>query len=137
ADLSNLMPKDFFKAHGAAEGTATEDRAMVRDVAISLVEANGMFWNQNEKVSPIMVDATQKPQEAVSFHYDYLVEICVWVLNTVFSRERKECSIENALENGDNQADKKNDDEQVVAVKIGEEALKVAGGPTKIGSCGD
>ena len=35
------------------------------------------------------------------------------------------------------QADKKPTYEQVVDVKLGEEALKAAGGPTKIGGCED
>ena len=136
-DLSKLMPKYFFNAYGAAEGMVTKDRAMVRDVAISLIEANRMIYNQKEKVIPIMVEATKKPQDAVSFAYDYLVKNCVWSVNTGFSRERTEWSIQNAIENGDIQADKKPTYEQVVDVKIGEEALKAAGGPTKIGSCGD
>ena len=136
-DLSKLMPKYFFNAYGAAEGMVAKDRAMVRDVAISLIEANRAIYNQKEKVIPIMVDATKKPQDAVNFAYDYLVKNCVWSVNTGFSRERTEWSIQNGIENGDIQADKKPTYEQVVDVKLGEEALKAAGGPTKIGSCGD
>ena len=40
---------------------------MVRDVTIALIEANRVIYNQKEKVIPIMVEATKKPQEAVSF----------------------------------------------------------------------
>jgi ABC-type nitrate/sulfonate/bicarbonate transport system substrate-binding protein len=137
ADLSKLMPKYFFNAYGAAESTLAKDRALVRDVAISLIEANRMIYNQKEKVVPVMVDATKKPVEAVNFAYDYLVKNCVWSVNTGFSRERTEWSIDNAVENGDVQADKKPTYEQVVDVKLGEEALKAAGGPTKIRGCGD
>ena len=136
-DLSKLMPKYFFNAYGAAEGMVAKDRAMVRDVAISLIEANRAIYNQKEKVIPIMVEATKKPQDAVNFAYDYLVKNCVWSVNTGFSKERTEWSIQNGIENGDIQADKKPTYEQVVDVKLGEEALKAAGGPTKIGSCGD
>jgi NitT/TauT family transport system substrate-binding protein len=136
-DLSKLMPKYFFNAYGAAEGMVAKDRAMVRDVTISLIEANRAIYNQKEKVIPIMVEATKKPQDAVNFAYDYLVKNCVWSVNTGFSRERTEWSIQNGIENGDIQADKKPTYEQVVDVKLGEEALKAAGGPTKIGSCGD
>ena len=136
-DLSKLMPKYFFNAYGAAEGMVAKDRAMVRDVATSLIEANRAIYNQKEKVIPIMVEATKKPQDAVNFAYDYLVKNCVWSVNTGFSRERTEWSIQNGIENGDIQADKKPTYEQVVDVKLGEEALKAAGGPTKIGSCGD
>ncbi len=136
-DLAKLMPKYFFNAYGAAESLLTKDRAMVRDVAISLIEANRAIYTQKEKVIPIMVDATKKPVEAVSFSYDYLLKNCVWSVNTGFSKERTEWSIQNGIENGDIQADKKPSYEQVVDLKLGEEALKAAGGATKIGGCGD
>ena len=136
-DLSKLMPKYFFNAYGAADSMLAKDRAMVRDVVIALIEANRTIYRQKEKVVPIMVQATQKPQDAVNFAYDYLVKNCVWSVNTGFSRERTEWSIENGIENGDIQADKKPTYEQVVDVKLGEETLKAAGGATKIGSCSD
>jgi hypothetical protein len=137
ADLSKLLPKYFFNAYGAAESILAKDRAIVRDVATALIETNRAIYNQKERVIPIMVEATKKPQEAVSFSYDYLVKNCVWSVNTGFSRERTEWSIDNGIENGDIQADKKPTYEQVVDVKLGEEALKAAGGPTKIRGCGD
>jgi ABC-type nitrate/sulfonate/bicarbonate transport system substrate-binding protein len=136
-DLSKLMPKYFFNAYGAAESLLVKDRAMVRDVTIALIEANRVIYNQKEKVIPIMVEATKKPQDAVSFAYDYLAKNCVWSVNTGFSRERTEWSIDNGIENGDIQADKKPSYEQVVDIKLGEEALKAAGGATKIRGCSD
>ncbi len=136
-DLSKLMPKYFFNAYGAAETLLAKDRAMVRDVTIALIEANRAIYNQKEKVIPIMVEATKKPQEAVIFSYDYLTKNCVWSVNTGFSKERTEWSIENGIENGDIQADKKPTYEQVVDIKLGDEALKAAGGPTKIRGCAD
>jgi ABC-type nitrate/sulfonate/bicarbonate transport system substrate-binding protein len=136
-DLSKLMPKYFFNAYGAAETLLAKDRAMVRDVTIALIEANRAIYNQKEKVIPIMVEATKKPQEAVIFSYDYLTKNCVWSVNTGFSKERTEWSIENGIENGDIQADKKPTYEQVVDVKLGDEALKAAGGPMKIRGCAD
>src|SRR5712692_5015328 len=93
-DLAKLMPKYFFNAYGASESLLTKDRAMVRDVAISLIEANRTIYTQKEKVIPIMVDATKKPAEAVSFAYDYLAKNCVWSVNTGFSKERTERSEE-------------------------------------------
>ncbi|MDO8700374.1 MAG: ABC transporter substrate-binding protein [Deltaproteobacteria bacterium] len=135
--LAELLPKYFFNAYGAAESIVAKDRAMVRDVATSLIEANRVIYNQKEKVMPIMVEATKKPQDAVSFSYDYLVKNCVWSVNTGFSKERTEWSIDNGVENGDIQADKKPTYDQVVDVKLGEEALKAAGGTTKIKGCAD
>jgi hypothetical protein len=110
---------------------------MVRDVTIALIEANRIIYNQKEKVIPIMVEATKKPQDAVTFAYDYLAKNCVWSVNTGFSKERTEWSIENGIENGDIQPDKKPAYEQVVDVKLGDEALKAAGGPMKIRGCAD
>jgi NitT/TauT family transport system substrate-binding protein len=136
-DLSQLLPKYFFNAYGAADGMIFKDRAVVRDVVTSLIEANRAIYSQKEKVIPIMVEATKKSPEAVNFAYDYLTKNCVWSVNTGFSKERTEWSVDNAIENGDIQADKKPSYEQVVDVKLGDEALKAAGGPTKIRSCGD
>lgn len=136
-ELAQLMPKYFFNAYGAADSILSKDSAMVRDVATALIETNRMIYNQKEKVIPIMVEATKKPQDAVSFSYDYLVKNCVWSVNTGFSKERTEWSIDNGIENGDIQADKKPAYEQVVDIKLGDEALKAAGGPTKIRGCAD
>jgi ABC-type nitrate/sulfonate/bicarbonate transport system substrate-binding protein len=136
-DLSKLMPKYFFNAYGAADSLLAKDRAMVRDVTTALMEANRVIYNQKEKVIPIMVEATKKPQDAVSFAYDYLAKNCVWSVNTGFSKERTEWSIDNGIENGDIQPDKKPTYDQVVDVKLGTEALKAAGGPTKIRGCSD
>ncbi len=136
-DLSQLMPKYFFNAYGAADSLIAKDRALIRDVVISLIEANRAIYTQKEKVTPVIVEATKKPPDAVNFAYDYLTKNCVWSVNTGFSKERTEWSVENAIENGDIQPEKKPSYEQVVEVKLGEEALKAAGGATKIRGCAD
>ncbi len=135
--LSDLMPKYFFNAYGAAENMIGRDRALVRDTVSALIEANRAIYTQKEKVMPVMMEATKKSSEAVSFAYDYLTKNCVWSVNTGFSRDRTEWSINNGIENGDIQADKKPSYEQVVDVKLGEEALAAAGGATKIQNCAD
>jgi NitT/TauT family transport system substrate-binding protein len=136
-DLSQLLPKYFFNAYGAADGMIAKDRALVRDVVASLIEANRTIYSQKEKVLPTIAEATKKSPEAVNFAYDYLTKNCVWSVNTGFSKERTEWSIENAIENGDLQADKRPSYDQVVETKLGDEALKAVGGPTKIRGCGD
>lgn len=136
-DLSQLLPKYFFNAYGAADGMIAKDRALVRDVVASLIEANRAIYTQKEKVIPPIVEATKKSPEAVNFAYDYLTKNCVWSVNTGFSKERTEWSIENAIENGDLQADKRPSYDQVVEIKLGDEALKAVGGPTKIRGCSD
>lgn len=135
--LSDLMPKYFFNAYGAAEGMIARDRALVRDTVSALIEANRAIYTQKEKVIPIMVEATKKPAEAVSYAYDYLSKNCVWSVNTGFSKERTDWSINNSIENGDIKADKRPSYEQVVDGKLGEEALAVVGGATKIRNCSD
>lgn len=135
--LAELLPKYFFNAYGVATDWITKDRALARDVAASLIEANRVIYRQKEKVLPVMVEATKKPPEAVSFAYDYLTKNCVWSVNTGFSKERTEWSIENAIENGDIQPDKRPSYDQVVDVKLGDEALASAGGSVKIGNCSD
>jgi len=136
-DLSQLMPKYFFNAYAAADSLIARDRALVRDTASALIEANRAIYTQKEKVIPVMVQATKKSPEAVNFAYDYLAKNCVWGVNTGFSRDRTEWSINNAIENGDIQPDKKPSYEQVVDIKLGEEALAAVGGATKIRNCGD
>ena len=110
---------------------------MSRDTVSALIEANRIIYTQKEKVIPIMVNATKKPQDAVSFAYDNLVKNCVWSVNTGFSKDRTDWSVENAIENGDIPAEKKPSYERVVDIKLGEEALKAVGGPTKIKGCAD
>jgi ABC-type nitrate/sulfonate/bicarbonate transport system substrate-binding protein len=135
--LAELLPKYFFNAYGAATDWITKDRALARDVAASLIEANRVIYRQKDKVLPVMVEATKKPPEAVSFAYDYLTRNCVWSVNTGFSKERTEWSIGNAIENGDIKPEKRPSYEQVVDVTLGDEALASAGGATKIGNCAD
>lgn len=136
-ELVKVVPKYFFNAYGGADTMLTKDRAMIRDIATALIETNRTIYAQKEKVIPIMVEATKKSPEAVAFAYDYLVKNCVWAVNTGFSKDRTEWSIQNGIENGDIQADKKPSYDQVVDVKLGDEALKAAGGPKKIGACAD
>ncbi len=135
--LSDLMPKYFFNAYGAAESVIARDRGLVRDTVSALIEANRTIYRERQRVVPIMVEATKKSPEAIDFAYGYLTRNCVWSVNTGFSKERTEWSIDNAVENGDIQPDKRPSYEQVVEIKLGEEALAAVGGPTKIGSCSD
>jgi len=135
--LVDVMPKYFFNAYGAGDSQLARERALVRDTVSALIEANRAIYTQKEKVIPVMVEATKKSSDAVSFAYDDLTKNCVWSVNTGFSKERTDWSINNSIENGDIQADKRPAYEQVVDVKLGEEALKAVGGATKIGACAD
>ena len=56
---------------------------------------------------------------------------------TVFTSHETFLVEYSSYKQGDIQADKKPTYEQLVDVKLGEEALAAVGGPTKIGNCGD
>lgn len=135
--LAELLPKYFFNAYGVADSILTSDRALVRDTVASLIEANRAIFTQKDKVIPIIVSATKKPAEAVTYAWEQLTRNCVWSVNTGFNRERTEWSIDNAIDNGDIQREKRPTYDQVVDVKLGEEALALVGGPVKLAGCSD
>jgi hypothetical protein len=103
----------------------------------ALVQANRIIYQDKDKVIPVMVEATEKPREAVEFAYNELTKACIWSVNTGFARERTEWSIQNSVDNGDIQPDKKPTYEQVVNSTLADEALASLGGPTSIGACKD
>src|SRR5438067_1090610 len=76
--LSDLLPKYFYNAYGAADELIARDRDLVRDVTAALIEANRAIYKDKDRAIPIMAEATKKPPEAVSFAYDYLTRNCVW-----------------------------------------------------------
>lgn len=136
-DLDQLMPLYFFNAYGVSEDFLSRERALVRDTVAALIEANRTIYREKEKVIPIMVEATEKPRDAVEYAYDVLTQKCVWSVNTGFSRERTEWSTQNSVENGDVEPTRRPTYEQVVAEDLGKEALDLVGGPVTIGNCKD
>jgi ABC-type nitrate/sulfonate/bicarbonate transport system substrate-binding protein len=135
--LAELLPKYYFNAYGVADAVVARDRTLVRDTVAALIEANRAIYREKERVLPIIVNATKKPPEAVAYAWDYLTRHCVWSVNTGFNRERTEWTIDNAIENGDIPRDKRPTYDQIVDIKLGEEALALVGGPVKIGACSD
>ncbi len=136
-NLSDFLPLYFFNAYGVSDDFLASDRALVRDAVASLIEANRAIYSDKAKVVPIMVQATEKPQDAVEFAYDYLVKNCVWSVNTGYKPERTTWTVDLAVSNGDIPADKKPGYDQIVAQSLGDEALAAVGGPTTISGCGD
>ena len=100
-----------------------------------MIEANRTIYRDKDKVVPIMVEATQKPKEAVEFAWESNTKNCVWSVNTGFDAKRTQWSIDNSVENGDIEADKKPTVEQVANIKLAEEAMELAGGRVTIGKC--
>ena len=84
-----------------------------------------------------MMQATEKPQDAVESAYDYLTKNCIWSVNTGYKPEKTAWTVDLAVSNGDIPSDKKPAYEQIVAQSLGDEALASVGGPTSINGCSD
>jgi ABC-type nitrate/sulfonate/bicarbonate transport system substrate-binding protein len=135
--LSELMPQYMFNAYGASLDWIARDRALLRDTAAAMIEANRAMFRDKAKVVPIIEKATDKPSDAVEYAIDVLTKNCVWSVNTGFDPARTQWSIDNSAENGDIDKDKKPTVEQVANIQLAKEAVEAAGGPVTIGNCKD
>jgi len=135
--LTDLVPLYYFNAYGVSDDFLAKDRVLVRDAVASLIEANRAIYQDKAKVVPIMMQATEKPQDAVEFAYDFLTKGCIWSVNTGYKPERTAWTIDLAIANGDIAPDKKPPYEQVVDKSLGEEALAQVGGATTVNGCSD
>jgi ABC-type nitrate/sulfonate/bicarbonate transport system substrate-binding protein len=133
--LVELMPNYMFNAYGASLDWIARDRALLRDTAAAMIEANRAMYREKDKVVPTIVKATEKPKDAVEYSIDVLTKHCVWSINGGFDPARTQWSIDNSVENGDIEAAKKPTVEQVANTKLAEEALELAGGRITIGNC--
>lgn len=133
--LVDLMPLYMFNAYGAATDWIARDRALLRDTAAAMIEANRTIYREKDKVVPIIVEATQKPKDAVEYAWGVLAKNCVWSVNEGFDPKRTEWTIENSVAVGDIEADKKPKAEQVANFALAKEAVEAAGGRVKIGNC--
>jgi NitT/TauT family transport system substrate-binding protein len=136
-NLAELLPLYFFNAYGVSDDFLARDRSLVRDTVASMIEANRAIYQDKASVVPIMVQATEKPQDSVEFAYDFLTKNCIWSVNTGYKPERTAWTVDNAVANGDIPPDKKPTYEQIVAQSLGDEALAEVGGPTTINGCSD
>jgi len=133
--LAELLPLYMFNAYGASTEWIAKDRALLRDTVAAMIEANRAIYRERDKVVPIIVEATQKPKEAVEYAIEIETRNCVWSVNTGFDAKRTAWTIDNSVANGDIAADKKPSVEQVANVKLAEEAVQIVGGPVTIGKC--
>ena len=81
--ISDLLPLYMFNAYGGSNDFVGRDRALIRDTLAAMIEANRLIYRDKDKVLPIMVKATQKPQDAVEFAWDSLTKSCIWGVNSV------------------------------------------------------
>jgi ABC-type nitrate/sulfonate/bicarbonate transport system substrate-binding protein len=135
--LAEVMPNYMFNAYGASLDWIARDRALLRDTAAAMIEANRAMFRDKDKVVPIIVKATEKPKEAVEYAIDVLTKHCVWSVNTGFDPMRTQWTIDNSAENGDIEKDKKPAVERVANVALATEAVEAAGGRVTIGNCKD
>ena len=133
--LADLMPNQMFNAYGASLDWIAKDRALLRDAIAAMIEANRAMFRDRAKVVPVIMEATQKPKDAVEYAIEIETRNCVWSVNTGFNAARTAWTIDNSVSNGDIAAYKKPSVEQVANIKLAEEAVQVAGGPVTIGKC--
>jgi NitT/TauT family transport system substrate-binding protein len=137
AMLSDLWPKYSFNAYGAAESMIAKDHDLLRDTIAAMIEANRAIYRDKDKVVPIIVEATQKPREAVEFAIDALTKNCVLSVNSGFVRERTEWTHQNNIDIGDIAPEKKLTFDQIADHQLAEEAVASLGGPVTINACKD
>src|SRR5438876_12325209 len=135
--LVELMPNYMFNAYGASLDWIARDRALLRDTAAAMIEANRTIYRDKAKVVPIIMKATEKPKEAVEYAIDVETRNCVWSVNSGFDPARTQWTIDNSAENGDIEKDKKPAVERVANLQLAKEAVEAAGGPVTIGNCKD
>ena len=133
--LVELMPNYMFNAYGASTDWIARDRALLRDTVAAMIEANRAIYREKDKVVPIMMEATQKPKEAVEYAWEVETKNCVWSVNEGLTRKRTQWSIDNSAANGDIEEAKKPSVEQVANIALATEAVEAAGGRVKIGNC--
>ncbi|HEY3149254.1 MAG TPA: ABC transporter substrate-binding protein [Dongiaceae bacterium] len=133
--LAELLPNYMFNAYGASTDWIARDRELLRDTVAAMIEANRAMFRGKDKVVPIIVEATQKPKDAVEYALDALTKNCVWSVNEGFDAKRTEWSIDNSVANGDIEAARKPAVEQVANIQLAKEAVEKAGGRVTIGDC--
>lgn len=133
--FAELLPNHMFNAYGASTAWIEKDRPLMVDAVAAMIEANRIIYKDRDKVVPIMVQATGKPKEAVEFAWGELTKHCVWSVNSGFNAERTQWSIQNDVDNGYIEPDKKPTVEQVSDTKLADEAVKKAGGTVTVGKC--
>ena len=135
--LVELLPNYMFNAYGASLDWIGRDRALLRDTAAAMIEANRAMFRDKAKVLPIIEKATDKPKDAVEYAIDVLTKNCVWSVNGGLDAKRTAWSIDNSADNGDIEKDKKPPPERVANFALAKEAVEAAGGPVTIGNCKD
>jgi ABC-type nitrate/sulfonate/bicarbonate transport system substrate-binding protein len=137
AMVSDLWPQYSFNAYGAADSMIAKDRDLLRDTVAAMIEANRAIYRDRDKVIPIIMEATQKPRDAVEFAIDTLTKNCILSVNSGFVRDRTEWTHQNNIDIGDIPPEKKLTFDQIADHKLAEDAVASIGGPVTINTCKD
>ena len=137
AMVSDLWPQYSFNAYGAADSMIAKDRDLLRDTVAAMIEANRAIYRDKDKVIPIIMEATQKPRDAVEFAIDTLTKNCILSVNSGFVRDRTEWTHQNNIDIGDIPPEKKLSFDQIADHKLAEDAVASIGGPVTIDTCKD
>jgi ABC-type nitrate/sulfonate/bicarbonate transport system substrate-binding protein len=135
--LGEVLPNYLFNAYGASLAWIARDRALLRDTVAAMIQANRAQYEGTEKAKVLkaVMEATQKPQDAVEFAIKTLTANCIWSVNSGFDKKRMEWHTQYSVDAGDVEAAKRPKPEQVSNYELAEEAVKVAGGRKSIGKC--
>jgi NitT/TauT family transport system substrate-binding protein len=133
--IADLLPLYMFNAYGASTDWIARDRPLLRDTIAAMIETNRLIYRERDKVVPIMVKATTKPQDAVEYAWESLTKNCIWGVNEGFDPKRTEFTVDMDVAAGDIEAAKKPGFDQVVDLSLAKEAVEAAGGRVTIGNC--
>jgi ABC-type nitrate/sulfonate/bicarbonate transport system substrate-binding protein len=133
--LAELMPEYMFNAYGAATSWIEKDRDLMVDAVAAMIEANRTIYREPAKVVPIIMEATAKPRDAVEHAIKTEIEHCVWSVNEGFDRKRTQWTIDNDVADGFIKAEQKPTFDQVVDLKLAQDAVVKAGGRVTVGKC--
>src|SRR3954465_13250734 len=135
--ISDLLPHYAFNHYGASDAFIARDRALLVDTVAAMIEANRAIYRDKDQVVPAIMEATQKPKDAVEFAVDVLTRNCILSVNEGFVRERSEWTHQNNINTGDLEAAKKLAFEQIADGALARAAGEKAGGRVSIGNCKD
>ena len=135
--LQDLLPKFSFNSYGASDALIAKERPLLVDTMAALIEAHRIMYKDKDKVLPIILEATQKPRDAVEYAWEQITKGCIWSVNVGFNKERTEFTMQRDIDTGDVEASKRLPFEQVVDLKLAQEAVEKAGGATTVNGCKD
>jgi ABC-type nitrate/sulfonate/bicarbonate transport system substrate-binding protein len=133
--LAELMPHYMYNAYGGSAAWIEKDRDLMVDAVAAMIEANRTIYREPAKVVSIIVEATAKPRDAVEHAIKTEIEHCVWSVNEGFDNKRTQWTIDNDVADGFIKAEQKPTVEQVVDLKLAQDAVAKAGGRVTIGKC--